>query len=91
MTLPFRASLSDDLSDDGHRPIPAQRARELREDREVGVQPHALDAANAQRQRRPLVLRRPNFALHGTTAAVERLGALSVAGDQRVQPIGLDP
>ena len=69
------------------RPAP----RELGEDREVGVQSHALDAAHAQRQQRPFVLQPSELALDGSTAAVERLGPLRVARDERVQPVGLDP
>src|SRR4051812_43575317 len=42
------------------QPNPVERRHELREDRQVGVQPHPLDAAHAQGQQQPFCLSRPN-------------------------------
>ncbi len=47
-----------------------QRAGELGEDRQVGVQPDPLKPTDAERQQRPLVLEPPELALDGGAAPV---------------------
>ena len=64
---------------------------ELREDRQVGVKPHAFDSADPQRQERSFVLQSSELALDRATLAVQRTEPLGVARDERVQPVGLDP
>ncbi len=88
---PITFSYAASLCREWHGPIPAQRRSELGEDRQIGVQPHALDSTHAEGQQRPFVLESSELALAGPSAAVERLGPGGVARDQRVQAIGLDP
>lgn len=42
-----------------------QRGRQLSQDREVGVQPDALGAADPKREKRPVMLEPAEFALDG--------------------------
>src|ERR1022692_1839182 len=73
------------------RPCPSEGARELREDRQVGVQPNAIKPSDAEGEQRPLMLEPSKLTLNGATRVVERLRPLGVTRDQRVQPISLDP
>jgi hypothetical protein len=43
----------------------AERAGELGEDRQVGVELHAVQSTNAKRGERPVVLQAPELALDG--------------------------
>jgi hypothetical protein len=45
----------------------SQRAAELGEDRQIGVQPHPPKAEHTDRQERPVVLEPPELALDGAT------------------------
>src|SRR3954451_21863523 len=74
-----------------HGSHPRERRRELREHRQVSVKTNPVDAPDAKRQERPLVLEATKLALHGSTRAVELARALRLARDQRVQTVGLDP
>ncbi len=69
----------------------SQRAGKLREDRQVGMQPDAIQSSDAQREQRPLVLEATELALDGSARAVELARAVRLARDQRVQAVGLDP
>ena len=44
--------------------LPAERAGELGEDRQIGVQPNPIQATNAERSERPLVLETSELALN---------------------------
>src|SRR4051812_8292420 len=68
-----------------------KRARELGEDRQVGVQPDAVQTTDAKRGERPLILEATELALDCAARAVELRGALRLARDQRVQAVSLDP
>src|SRR4051812_19259445 len=63
----------------------AQRERESREDREVGVKPDALQSPDAQRRESVVVLQAAELALNGRAAAVEVAEPLTVARDAREQ------
>lgn len=71
--------------------LASQRARELRQDRQVGVQLHTILTAYAQRQQRPLMLETAELTLDTRPAAVEVFVPLGPARDQRVQPVGFEP
>jgi hypothetical protein len=68
-----------------------QRASQLGEDRQIGVQPNAVQSAHAKRRERPLVLETPELTLDASAATVERLEPLGLARDERVQTVCLDP
>lgn len=55
------------------------------------MEPDAIQSTDAEGQQRPLVLEPSELALHRTTAPVQLPAALGLAGDQRVQPVSLDP
>ena len=55
------------------------------------MEPNPLDAPNAEREQRPLILEPAELALDGPTAPVERLPPLRLARDKGMQPVGLDP
>src|SRR4051812_1021893 len=78
---------------DGQQNAPrlSERARQLVEDRQVGVQLHAIQPTDAEWRERPLVLEASKLALNGRAATVELLEPLRLARDQRVQTAGLDP
>src|SRR3989442_704718 len=75
----------------GQRSRTRERAGELGEDGQVGGQAHALNAPGAEWGERPFVLEPAELALDGGALAVEALPAKRLAGDQRVQAVGLDP
>ncbi len=50
------------------------------------MKPHALETAHAERRESVVVLKAPEFALHGRAAPVEVAEALSVTRDAREQP-----
>jgi signal transduction histidine kinase len=68
-----------------------QRAGELGEDRQVSVQPDAIQTTDAQREQCPFVLEVAELPFDGATGAIELRGALRLPRDQRVQPVSLDP
>src|SRR5687767_1684878 len=68
-----------------------QRAGELGEDGQVGMQPDAVQATDTKRGERPIVLQAAELALDGGAATVELAVAQALARDQRVQPVALDP
>ena len=55
------------------------------------MEPDPIQSTDAEGQQRPLVLEPSELALHRTTAPVQLPAALGLAGDQRVQPVSLDP
>jgi hypothetical protein len=61
-----------------------QRGGELREDRQIGVQPNPVQPTDAERGERPIVLEASELALDGGAALVERAEAVGLARDQRV-------
>lgn len=73
------------------RACAVQRHGELSEDRQVGVQAHAVDATDAEREHSPLVLQASELALHGAALAVEGTVTLGVAWDEGVESVGFDP
>src|SRR5436190_8504818 len=79
------------LCREGHGSRSREMASQLREDREVGVQPDAIQSSDAQREQRPLMLEPSELALDSSARAVKVARALGVTGDQRVQAIRLDP
>jgi hypothetical protein len=70
---------------------PGERAGKLGENRQIGMQPNTLQATDAERGQRPLMLEAAELPLDRPTRTVELRGARRVARDQRVQPVGLDP
>ena len=66
-----RQNHNGSASDGGRYLHTSERLRELGEDREVGVQPHALDSPHAQGQERPLVLEPAELALDRAARAVQ--------------------
>jgi hypothetical protein len=68
-----------------------ERAGELGEDRQVGVQPNAVQSTDAERRERPLMLEAAELPLDGGAATVEGGEAGRVARDQWEQALGLDP
>jgi hypothetical protein len=57
-----------------------ERARQLRKEGQVGVQPHALQPTDAERCKRPLMLQAPELALDSRAAPVGCCSAASRAG-----------
>lgn len=64
-----------------------QMAGELGEDGQIGVELHAAESANSQRQQGPLMLERSEPGLNVRALLMELLVALRVARDERVQPV----
>jgi two-component system nitrate/nitrite response regulator NarL len=71
-------------------PCLGKGARQLGEDRQICVQPHSIQAADAGREQRPFVLEPAELPLDSAARAVELARALRVARDEGVQPVGLD-
>ena len=68
-----------------------ESAAEFRQDRQIGVEADAFDAAYAEREERPFVLEPSELSLDGAAAAVQLARPFRGARDQRVQSIRLDP
>src|ERR1035437_7834287 len=68
-----------------------QRDRQLGEDREVRVKAHTLDPSHPQGSEAPFVLQPPEGSLYRRAAPVEAFEAQSLARDEGVQSVGLDP
>src|ERR1035437_4615839 len=68
-----------------------QRDRQLGEDREVRVKAHTLDPSHPQGSEAPFVLQPPEGSLYRRAAPVEAFEAQSLARDEGVQTVGLDP
>ncbi len=63
---------------------------QLGEDRQVHVQPHALDSAHPEGEQRPFVLEPAEPALDAAALAIEGLPTVGRARNEGVQPVGLD-
>jgi hypothetical protein len=59
--------------------------------RQVCMEANAVKSANSERKQAPLMLEPTELAFNCTTAGTERLAALALARDERMQPVGLDP
>jgi len=79
MTL-SREGSSGDLRRERHGSPSGERARELGQDRQVGVQLDALKSAHAKRPERLFVLEPAELAIYRVTAAVELAGPQLCAG-----------
>jgi len=79
MTL-SREGSSGDLRRERHGSPSGERARELGQDRQVGVQLDALKSARAKRPERLFVLEPAELAIYRVTAAVELAGPQLCAG-----------
>jgi negative regulator of sigma E activity len=79
------------LRSSGDGPLGREPTGGFRQDYEVHMKPHALQAPHPQRQHRPLVLQVPELPLTRATTPVGLAAAVGLAGNQRVQPVGLDP
>jgi hypothetical protein len=85
LTLSKRYSAAS--SSDGQAASATDSLRESREHDEVGVEPHPLDAADAEERKAVVVLQSAEFALNGRAAAVEVSPFWRAALDRR---LGLD-
>jgi hypothetical protein len=65
-----------------------QGARELGEDRDVGVEANTLDPPHTQRRERPFVLEPAELPLDRPASLVEPAPPQRLARDQRVQVVG---
>ncbi len=67
------------------------RARQLGEDRQIGVEPNPIQTPDAERQQCPFVLESSELSLHRAAAPVELARALRLSRNQRMQPVRFDP
>ncbi len=70
------------LGGEWYRPCSGERLAEPGEHCEVGVNPHTIDAASAQRGEAVFVLEPAELALHGGAAPVETLPLVRSVGDR---------
>ena len=70
---------------------PCQRAGQLGEDRQVGMEPYAVEPSHAEWEQCPFVLEPPELALDRGAATVKRLPPLRLARHERMQAVGRDP
>lgn len=89
--MPISAKLRNGSRADSLREVRLARARELGEDGEVGVEPNAVDAPDAQRRERPVVFEPSELPFDGSALLVELAEARRLARDERVEAVGLDP
>lgn len=74
-----------------NRPSAGERQAEPSKHRQVGMEPHALQAADAQGREAKPALQGGKLALDRATAVVQLAPTLRLSRDERVATVGLDP